>query len=539
MFPKSMRWRLQAWQGFLLAGILAGLVGTAYELHRNHQFNQIDEELERRIAALGGDVRGPAAPGQPDAPPRFEPGRDGPPFFEHELDGPPSPRPGPDARGPRGGPREEKRKGPNRGAGPDARGPRGRFDDFLESRQIYLAPQTVGLFENTGPNGFYYAIWSRTGRLLKASTNAPLQEPMPARQNAEIRLQPRTLGGNREVYGFTDIGECILVGRPIAAELAGLRRFAWLLVAAGSTVLALGLGGSWLLTSRALRPIAQISGAASRIAGGNLAERIDVAETDSELGRLATVLNSTFARLEAAFAQQRQFTADASHELRTPLAVIISETQTTLARARTAAEYREAVEACLDVAQQMRRLNQSLLDLARYDAGQEPLQRAPFDLAERSLACIQLVRPLAEDRGLRIVCDLQPAPVLGDAERIGQVATNLLTNAIHYNRAQGEVRVATRNEKDAVVLTVADTGPGITAEDLPHVFERFYRGDKSRSSTQGHSGLGLAIVQAIVEAHGGRIEAASEVGVGSTFTVRLPAALTAGTRPAIAPTAKP
>ena len=116
---------------------------------------------------------------------------------------------------------------------------------------------------------------------------------------------------------------------------------------------------------------------------------------------------------------------------------------------------------------------------------------------------------------------------------------NLLTNAIHYNRAQGEVRIATRCEQDAVVLTVADTGPGITAEDLPHVFERFYRGDKSRSSTQGHSGLGLAIVQAIVAAHGGRIEAASEVGVGSTFTVRLPAALTAGTRPGTAPTAKP
>ena len=125
--------------------------------------------------------------------------------------------------------------------------------------------------------------------------------------------------------------------------MIAMRRFKLWLLAAGGTVLAFGLGGGWWLTSRAMRPVDDISVAASRIAEGNLSERIDVAETDSELGRLASVLNSTFARLEAAFAQQTQFTADASHELRTPLAVIISEARTTLARARSAAEYRESI----------------------------------------------------------------------------------------------------------------------------------------------------------------------------------------------------
>jgi two-component system, OmpR family, sensor kinase len=152
-----------------------------------------------------------------------------------------------------------------------------------------------------------------------------------------------------------------------------------------------------------------------------------VAETDSELGRLAGVLNSTFARLEAAFAQQKQFTADASHELRTPLAVIIAEAQTTLARGRSAAEYRESIAVCLDAAQQMRRLSESLLQLARFDAGQEPIRRSAVDLAETARVCAGCIAPLAEKRGIKIRCDLAPAKTFGDADRLSQLITNLLT----------------------------------------------------------------------------------------------------------------
>ena len=281
-------------------------------------------------------------------------------------------------------------------------------------------------------------------------------------------------------------------------------------------------GGGWWVATRAIRPVEDISAAASRISAGSLSERINVADTDSELGRLAGVLNSTFARLEAAFAQQKQFTADASHELRTPIAVLISEAQTALARERSAAEYRETVEGCLDTAQQMRRLTHSLLELARYDAGQEPLERGPFDLAERARACVELIGPLARERGIQIHADLLPAETLGDVDRLGQVIINLLTNAIYYNRPNGEVRVGARLENGAAVLTVADTGQGIAPEDLPHIFERFYRGDKSRARAEGRSGLGLAIGKAIVTAHGGSLEVSSQLRVGTTFTVKLP-----------------
>jgi len=269
-----------------------------------------------------------------------------------------------------------------------------------------------------------------------------------------------------------------------------------------------------------LRPIENISAAAVKISAGDLSQRINVAEAESELGQLAAVLNSTFARLEAAFAQQQQFTADAAHELRTPVSVMLTQTQTALNRERSGAEYRETLEACQRASQRMRKLIESLLELARLDAGQETLKRLRFDLSQMANDCVELVRPLADERGVKILSELAPLEITGDSERLAQVVINLLTNAIQYNRSGGEARLKLESPGNLAVLTVADTGPGIPIEDLPHVFERFYRGDKSRSS--GNTGLGLAISKAIVEAHGGTIEVLSKPGAGTTFTVRLP-----------------
>lgn len=512
MFTKSIRWRMQLWLAFLLACILSGFGVTAYQLHRTNLLRQIDEELERRVSALGSDARARGPMGQPPGRLPFDlEGR-----FEGDWEGP----------GQWGGkpPFDPGNERPFRWPpGPEARGPRSRFGDPRELREFRLSAQTLRLFDETETNGFYFAVWSRGGALLKRSTHAPADVPRPDLPEPSARIYARLRGTAREAFYFTGLGECLLAGRSIAPDLRALGRFAWLLVGAGGAVLALGLGGGWVLTARALRPVEAISAAASRISAGHLAERISVADTDSELGRLAGVLNATFARLEAAFAQQKQFTADASHELRTPLTVLISEAQTALARERSAGEYRETVEGCLDTAQQMKRLTQSLLELARYDAGQEILEHHPFDLAERVRACADLIRPLADQAGLQMQCDLAPVEVLGDADRLCQVVTNLLINAVHYNKAGGAIRVATRAANGAVELVVADTGHGIAAEDLPHVFKRFYRADKSRARGQGRYGLGLAICKAVVDAHGGTIAVSSQPGEGTTFVVRLPA----------------
>jgi heavy metal sensor kinase len=256
------------------------------------------------------------------------------------------------------------------------------------------------------------------------------------------------------------------------------------------------------------------------MSAGDLSQRINVAEAESELGQLAAVLNATFARLEAAFAQQQQFTSDAAHELRTPVSVMLTQTQTALNREREAADYKQTVEACQRAAQRMRRLIESLLALARLDAGQEVLKRLRFDFSKTISECVELVNPLAGERGVKISVELEPLEITGDSERLAQVVTNLLTNAIQYNHDGGQVRVKLKSENGLAVLTVADTGAGISAEDVPRVFERFYRADKSRST--GGNGLGLAISKAVVEAHGGTIEVSSAENFGTTFTVRLP-----------------
>jgi heavy metal sensor kinase len=288
----------------------------------------------------------------------------------------------------------------------------------------------------------------------------------------------------------------------------------------GSLVLLIGLAGGWWLVSRAIRPIENISAAAVKISAGDLSQRINVAEAESELGRLAAVLNSTFARLDAAFAQQKQFASDAAHELRTPVSVMLTQTQTALNRGRTAPEYRETVEACQRAAQRMRKLIGALLELARLDVGQEQMKRLRFDFSRTVADCVDLVKPLAKASGIKIFTELSPLEITGDAERLAQVATNLLTNAIQYNNPNGEVRVKVASHGGLATLTVSDTGNGISRDDLPHIFKRFYRCDKSR--TGGNTGLGLAISKAIVEAHGGTIEVSSEEDDGTTFTVRLP-----------------
>ncbi len=170
----------------------------------------------------------------------------------------------------------------------------------------------------------------------------------------------------------------------------------------------------------------------------------------------------------------------------------------------------------------MRGLTETLLELARLDAGLESIERRPLDLSDIAHACIGGIRPLANERGLRFHCDLAPARALGDADLLSHLVTNLLSNAIRHSPAHGEIRISTRLEHAAAVVAVADHGSGIAGEDLPHIFERFYRGDKSRARANGHSGLGLSIGMAIVRAHGGRIEVSSQEGAGSTFVVSLP-----------------
>lgn len=396
--------------------------------------------------------------------------------------------------------------------------------------ELHLPPQVLRLFDESDTNGFYYLVETHHGQMLR-SVNAPdlklvghaPQPPVPGGPESNPSPPPPRMRDNyREVEIVTPSGDDILVGRSVASELAGLRLVAVELALVGGGVLLLGLAGGWWLATRAIQPIEDISATAIMISAGDLSQRINTVDTDSELGRLATVLNSTFARLETAFAQQKQFTSDAAHELRTPVSVMLTQTQTSLNRERSAAEYRDTVETCQRAAQRMRRLIESLLELSRLDAGQESMKRLPLDLARVAADCVEHVRPLAANRNITIKTDFSASECRGDSDRLAQVITNLLSNAINYNHENGEIRVAVRTENGSALLTVGDSGPGIAPEHLPHIFDRFYRADAARTTSQGRSGLGLAISKSIVEAHGGTLEAVSHPGLGAKFTVRIP-----------------
>jgi two-component system OmpR family sensor kinase len=488
---KSIKWRLQIWYGLILVIVLAGFGFTAYQLERNLRFRQIDDELHRRFGVLANALHRP--------PPR-----------ERDENGQPLDRPPP------GQFPEDGLPGQN---------PRPPFE-------FHLPEQDAHFFDASDLHNFYFIINSRDGNELARSTNAP---PIPADiidthinavNSAPLRIpeypQPSRISNyksHRETLEILPSGEMIRVGCSIAPELNDLRSIALFLTTIGSLILLVGLVGGWWIVSWSLRPVVEISAAAVKISAGDLSQRISIAETESELGQLAAVLNSTFARLEAAFAQQQQFTSDAAHELRTPVSVMLTQAQTALNRERTAPEYRETVETCQRAAQRMRQLIESLLALARLDAGQEVLKRLRFDFSKTVSDCVELIKPLAAERGLKILAEISPLEISGDSERLSQVVTNLLTNAVQYNREAGEVRVKLEPQNGMAVLTVSDSGEGISAENLPRIFERFYRADKSRSS--GNAGLGLAISKAIVEAHGGTLEVSSEKNVGTIFTVHL------------------
>jgi heavy metal sensor kinase len=506
VFLNSIRWRLQLWYGLILIVVLSGFGFTAYEMDRNRRIRSLDEELQRRVGVMSG-VLGQGMGPRPGAPLRR--GRD-PALFP--PDGEPIDQPdGPDfPPGPRRPGADRRLPGPPNG------------DVLPRAGDLRLGPRQAALFDETDTNGFYYVIWRRDGEILAKSTNAPTTLSKPPRTNEE-HPAPVMEGTRREVYHFTPPGEVIAVGHTMIRELRQLRATALTLTAVGGGVLLLGLAGGWWLATRAIRPINQISATAARISAGDLSQRIDASDAESELGQLASILNSTFARLEAAFAQQKQFASDAAHELRTPVSVLLTQTQSVLNRERPVEEYRQALEACQRAAQRMRRLIESLLVLARFDAGQEKMQRVSFNISELLEHCITELQPLADQRRIKFISDLPNLICVGDPDRLAQVFTNLLTNAINYNRDDGEIRVAASSQNGIVTVAVTDSGVGILPEELPNLFKRFYRADKSR--VDGRSGLGLAISKAIIEAHGGTITVLSKPAQGTRFEVNLPNAL--------------
>lgn len=367
-----------------------------------------------------------------------------------------------------------------------------------------------------GPN---LAVTDTAGRVLASRTGELVGETLP--DSTVTQGTPLTLNGQ-------PIGTLVNL-RPAEVALdaqgeAFLRQvrtsLTWAAVLAALLSLVLGVLVSRLLTA----PLARLTRAAQAVAAGDLSQRVATQQAEGdEIAALATAFDEMTASLATAEAARKNMLADVSHELRTPLTVIQGDLQAMLDGVYPLDMAQ--VSSLYDETRLLTRLVEDLHDLALADAGQLRLERDVVDLAALAQAAAAQFSPVAEAAGvtLEALADAVP-PVMGDADRLAQVLRNLLSNALRHTPAGGRITLRVARTADQVQIQVADTGTGIAAEDLPHVFDRFYRGEPGQARRGRGAGLGLAITQQLVLAHGGQITVASVAGQGTTFKVMLPAA---------------
>jgi heavy metal sensor kinase len=315
----------------------------------------------------------------------------------------------------------------------------------------------------------------------------------------------------------------IETGAPMDGVQADLKKWLLFLAAMLPVVLAIAVGGGFVLVKRALLPVDEIAARAERISSQNLSERLPVAQTGDELERLSLALNRMIERLDLAFRYSRRFMADASHELRTPLTVLQGELEILVQQPQFTTDWRDRVGSALEEVDRLAHIVEGLFAISRLDAGEAAAEWVPLDLAQLAAATVDQMSLLAEDKSIHLTCNAcLGAWVEGDRARLKQVVVNLLDNAIKYTPQGGEITLNVATQETKAVLEVADNGVGIPAESLPRVFERFFRVDQARSREQGGAGIGLSIVKSICTAHHGRVEASSGPGRGSRFRVELP-----------------
>ncbi len=324
----------------------------------------------------------------------------------------------------------------------------------------------------------------------------------------------------------------LLLTSPMEDLQEGLEHLGWLLLLLLPAGLLLAGVTSWFIISRAFRPLANMIHTADRISASNLAERLPLPDARDEIRELGTVFNNMIDRLHAAFNTQRQFIGDASHELRTPLAVIRTELEFA-ERSVINSDQMQSLKIAMEELDHLAALTTNLLTLARLDSGAEDKSSQVFDLNDLATDCVERLLPLAERKSIAL--DLQltdPLMAQGDWDRLETALTNLLENAVKYSPSGSTVTV--RVERDGgcplpIQIIVEDQGPGIEADALPHIFERFYRAINSRQPADG-SGLGLAIAREIAHRHGGEILAENMVDSGARFSIALPDTMNSSTQ---------
>ncbi len=340
--------------------------------------------------------------------------------------------------------------------------------------------------------------------------HGPVQ--IPGRAHDDIAVVARLSGGVRT-------GSFLVLAQTLGPSEHAAGRLAWLLVVATPAALTVAAIGGWFVASVALRPVDAMTRRAAGIDAARADERLPVPPADDELSRLASTLNGMLERLRRALDAERRFSADASHELRTPIGLIEAEVDVALRSPATPPEARSVLSSVREEAARLGRIVGNLLVLSRAEAaGTVALDCRPVDLLDLAVPVAARLANVAADRGVELRVAGEAATAEVDADLLGQAVANLLDNALSHTPRGGAVSVTVSGGAEPT-LAVCDTGAGIPADELPRIFDRFYRVDRARG--RGGAGLGLEICRRIVEAHGGRIDVESEPGAGSTFRIRL------------------
>ncbi len=396
----------------------------------------------------------------------------------------------------------------------------------------YLIRETDEL--NLKQNGIFFQVWADSlGRIFQSRNFPPfLKTSFSMPPEGSQRRVADEAGTVFHVFTYTagpvqpreDVVFKVRVGQSVLYVQRLIKHIrALLLMLAPFVLLLAGIGG-WMLAGRSLRPVAEITETAREMSLYHLDKRLPEPEQNDEIRQLVRTFNAMMERIQTGVEKIQQFTADASHELRTPLTILRGEIEVALRRPRENKEYVETMQSSLKEIQWMEKIVNDLLLLSRADAGELTLQKKPGDLVALLRECIRShERHAAEKKiAIRLQASAESIQCLMDADRMRQVVVNLLDNAVKYTPVGGRINVTLRRENGRMTLLFSDSGIGIPPKDLPFVFDRFYRVDKSRSREQHSSGLGLAICKWIVQAHGGGIEISSKEGEGTTVRIVLP-----------------
>lgn len=377
--------------------------------------------------------------------------------------------------------------------------------------------------------GLFMQLLSADNQVLFSSVHTPPADDLSPMHRGKVRPIPS--GGYSWQDHVVDLPNAprytLRVGSNLERARHRVRRVSQLMLAVGAVLSLLAPMGGYWLANRATIPLQQIIQTAERLRPAQMQERLPNRGSQDELDRLSGTINALLDRIADYLGRHREFVANAAHELRSPLTAIQSSVDVALNSERSAAEYQELLHNVREECSGLSKLVNQLLLLAESDGETHNSVRQPVDLDYLVQKAADMFRGIAEEQGIALnVSPPRSALVLGDASRVRQVINNLLENALKFTPPGGRVQVSVTTDAAVgqVRCTVADNGPGIAPADLPHVFERFFQGNKSRTrqSQSRGAGLGLSICQAIVAAHSGKIEVESLPGAGTTFTVSLP-----------------